>query len=191
LTALLLDVRGVRDAGPLSPQAVASLDKLERVADELIQQVHGLAIRLRPPALDDLGLEAALGLLVSEWSARVAVQVDLQTAGLESGRLPAEVETVLYRVIQEALTNVAKHARARVVSVVVSRQDGYATAAIEDDGRGFNVETAGTGRLGLVGMYERVALAGGVLNIESTEGVGTTVIARVPLAQGKGKNGND
>jgi PAS domain S-box-containing protein len=190
LTALLLDLQGVRDAGPLSPQAAAWLDKLERVADELIQQVHGLAVRLRPTALDDLGLEAALGLLVSEWSARVAVQVDLQTAGLESGRLPAEVETVLYRVIQEALTNVAKHAHARVVSVVVSRHEGYAIAVVEDDGKGFDPETAGAGRLGLIGMYERVALAGGVLTIESTAGVGTTVIARVPLAQGTGKDGH-
>jgi PAS domain S-box-containing protein len=190
LNALLLDVRGVRDAGPLSPRAAARLDKLERVADELIQQVHGLAIRLRPPALDDLGLEAAVGLLVSEWSARVGVQVDAQTVGLESGRLPLDIETVLYRVIQEALTNVAKHAQAQMVSVVVNRHDGHATAVIEDDGRGFNVETAGTGRLGLVGMYERVALAGGVLNIESTEGVGTTVIARVPVSYGKGNDGH-
>jgi signal transduction histidine kinase len=76
------------------------------------------------------------------------------------------------------------------VSVVVSRHDGYATAVVEDDGKGFNLETAGAGRLGLIGMYERVALAGGVLNIESSEGAGTTVIARVPLAQSKGNDGH-
>jgi PAS domain S-box-containing protein len=184
LTALLLGIRAVRDAGPLSSAALARLDDLQRLADELGRQIHDLAIRLRPTALDDLGLEAALGQLVGEWSARTGVAVDFQATGLESGRLRAELETILYRVVQEALTNVAKHARARQVSVVISRHDGSATAVVEDDGVGFDPEAVGEGRLGLIGMYERVALAGGELDIESTPGTGTTIIARVPLGDG-------
>ncbi len=102
-------------------------------------------------------------------------------ANLDSTRLPAEIETALYRIVQEALTNVVKHAGASRVSIVVAKRRGAVTAVIEDDGRGFG---AGGGReegLGLVGMKERVGLLDGRLAIESTEGSGTTVVAEVPL----------
>jgi PAS domain S-box-containing protein len=189
LTALLLGIRAVRDAGPLSPLALTRLDDLQRVAHELGRSARNLAVRLRPTVLDDLGLEPALGQLVGEWSAQTGLAIDFQTAGLESARLPAEVETVLYRVVQEALTNVAKHARAQQVSVVVSRHNGYVTAVVEDDGVGFDPKSAGSDRLGLIGMYERVALVGGELDIESTPGAGTTTIARVPVVDSNGRNG--
>jgi signal transduction histidine kinase len=185
LAGLSLAVRAVATAGPLPPAAADRLADVQRVADELGRQVHGMAVRLRPTALDDLGLEAALGQLVGEWSARAEVPVDFQTSGLGGGRLPPEVETVLYRVVQESLTNVARHARATTVSVVVSRYDGTATAVIEDDGVGFDPESAGRGRLGLVGMGERVALAGGELDVESAPGAGTTIIARIGLGGGR------
>jgi signal transduction histidine kinase len=182
LTVLTLAVRALRDSGPLPPAAVASLADVQRVADDLGREVHGLAVRLRPTALDDIGLHAALGQLVGEWSARTNVHVDLQISDLDSERLPPDVETALFRIVQEALTNVARHARAQHVSVVVQRHEGDAIAIVEDDGVGWNPDRGANGRLGLVGMRERVTLAGGRLDIESAPGEGTTVIARVPLA---------
>ena len=187
LAGLALAVKAVGAAGDLPPPAAARLAEVQRVADTLGREAHALAVRLRPTSLDDIGLSVALGQLVSEWSARSGVPVDLQATGLDAGRLPAEVETVLYRVVQESLTNAARHARATQVSVVVSRLDGGATVAVEDNGAGFDPEAAGRGRLGLVGMRERVALAGGTLDIESAPGAGTTVLAYLPVrAEGEG-----
>jgi signal transduction histidine kinase len=180
LTALTLAVRTARAAGPLPEAASERLVEVQRIAEELGKEVHELAIRLRPTALDDLGLNAALGQLLSDWSSRTRVEVDFQAEGLESGRLPSEVETAVYRVVQEALTNIARHAKAQHVSIVVERHDGHAITMVEDDGIGFKPELY-SARLGLVGMRERVTLVGGRLDIESSEGQGTTVIARIPL----------
>jgi signal transduction histidine kinase len=99
---------------------------------------------------------------------------------LREGRLPGEVETALYRIVQEALTNVVKHAGAQHVSVVLSSSDGTVKVVIEDDGRGFEAGGRGQG-LGLVGIQERLGLLDGRLAIESTQGAGTTIVAEVPL----------
>lgn len=123
LTALALGIRSIRDAGPLPDAANARLDHVQRLTDELARQVHELASRLRPTALDDLGLEAALRQHVANWSARTGIAADFQATGLGDERFPTEVETVLFRVVQEALTNVAKHAAARRVAVVLGRRD--------------------------------------------------------------------
>jgi PAS domain S-box-containing protein len=185
LTALSLGVRAVRDAGPLPPAALERLDEVQRVADELGRTTHDLAVRLRPTALDDVGLVAAVQHEVADWSARTGVEVRFQAVGLGSQRFPPEVETVLYRVVQEALTNVLRHANARLVSVVIERANGLAIAIIEDNGIGFDPDAAaGGGRLGLLGMRERVALLGGMLEVESSPGAGTTVIARLPSHAG-------
>jgi two-component system CheB/CheR fusion protein len=181
LAGLTLAVK-VAAASPLPAAVAGKLADVQRIADELGKQVHGLATRLRPTILDDAGLEAALGQLVDDWSARAGVTVDFQTSGLGAGQLPPEVETALYRVVQEALTNVARHAGASQASVVVSRHDGVATAVIEDNGAGFDPEAVGAGRLGLLGMRERVTLLGGELHVESAPGSGATVTARIPLA---------
>lgn len=187
LTALRLAVRAARDSAPLPPPTTERMADIERVTDELGRAVHDLAVRLRPTALDDLGLHLALAQHLADWSARTGVEVDYQPAGIEAVRLPADVETAVYRVVQEALTNVARHARARRVSVTVGRHDDHATAAVEDDGVGFDPDAAPkAGRLGLIGMRERVTLAGGALDVESSPGGGTTVIARFPLRGGGG-----
>jgi signal transduction histidine kinase len=136
--------------------------------------------------LDDLGLHAALRQLLGDWSRRYGIKVDLQAAGVTRERLPADVETVLYRVVQEAMTNVARHARAQHVSVVIERHGGQAIAVVEDHGVGFDPCANGHGRLGLVGMRERVTLAGGTFEVESEAGCGTTVIARLPLDEEAG-----
>jgi signal transduction histidine kinase len=130
-----------------------------------------------------------------EWSGRSGIEIDLYSTGLEGERLPAPIETVVYRVVQEALTNVLKHAAARRVSIVLRRSADQVLAIIEDDGRGFDAEgsagpASSDGRLGLLGMKERLALVGGTLTVESAPGAGTTVIARIPLSAGEGEANN-
>jgi PAS domain S-box-containing protein len=193
LTALTLGVRSVRDAGTLPPDAAERLEGVQRLVEELWRQVRELATRLRPTALDDLGLEAAARQLAADWSAHTGISIDFQAVGL-TDRFPSRVETALYRVIQEALTNTARHAGARRIALVIGRNAGHAMAVIEDDGIGFDPEalaqtpTPGRNpdarsRLGLAGMRERITLLGGTLEIESAPGQGTTIIARVPLAR--------
>ena len=174
LAGLAIAVRGIATA----PE---KLSDLRSIADELAAQVHSLAVQLRPVALDDLGLVPALRQLIDGWAQRVGVPVDFETATLAE-RLPPEVETVLYRVVQEALTNTYKHAEATTVSVITSSIDGIASAIVEDNGRGFDPTATPKDRIGLLGMRERVALAGGELVVESAPHRGTTVIARIPLA---------
>jgi PAS domain S-box-containing protein len=192
LTALGLGLKVVKDATPDPSEARDRLQELQALTGLMGREVHNLALALRPTALDDLGLQSALANYAEGWSERSGVEVDCQAIGLDGDRLPASVETALYRVVQEALTNVLKHAQARRVSLVLQRFPGHVSVVVEDDGRGFDVETvtapAGDGgRLGLLGMRERVALVGGTLTVESFPGQGTTVIARIPLPAGGGE----
>ena len=180
LAGLALAVKAVELAGDLPPGPADRLLDVQRIADTLGREVHGLAVRLRPTSLDDIGLEAALAQLVGEWAARTGVRADVHVAGLGPGRLPDEIATAVYRIVQEALTNVARHARATVASVVVRRAAGAVTALIEDNGVGFE-PAAATGRLGLLGMRERAALVGGDMEVESGPGAGTTVFVRIPV----------
>jgi signal transduction histidine kinase len=160
---------------------------------EFSRGVRHLALELRPPALDDLGLHAALSNYLEQWLERYGIKVDLHSNGLLNQRFPAYTETVLYRVIQEALNNVLKHAQAQHVSLVLEYRSGRVIAIIEDDGCGFNVDAALTApvaerRLGLTGMRERVESAGGTLGIESSPGVGTTLVVRIPVPLKKQDN---
>jgi signal transduction histidine kinase len=132
--------------------------------------------------LEDLGLQAALTIYVRNWSKHFGIRAQLHTGRSTYERLTSEVQTMIYRLAQEALNNVAKHARADVVDVVLERSAEYVSLIIEDYGVGFdpcNTETVGQG-LGLIGMRERAALVGADLQIESTPGRGTTVIVRAP-----------
>ena len=182
LSALTLAVKSVRDAEPLSQPALSRLDVVQRVADELGRTTHDLAVRLRPTALDDFGLKVALQALINDWSERTGVDAHFQSIGLETIRFSPEVETALYRVVQEALTNITKHADARLVSVVVERRRGDAIVVVEDDGVGFDPDqVASTGRLGLLGMQERMTLVGGNLQIEAAPAAGTLIRVRVPI----------
>lgn len=186
LAALMLGLKtlGVESYGRRS--ALDTLRQLEVMTDELSREVHTLAWSLRPPALDDLGLETALCNYVEEWAERSRVPVDFHSAGFGGGRLPLTHEAALYRIAQEALTNVAKHSGADRVSFILERRDGHVLVVIEDNGAGFDVETvmlpAGKGRrLGLLGMRERAALLGGTINVESAPGAGTTLFVRIPF----------
>ncbi len=186
LVALGLGLKALEDTTPDPSPTRPHLARLRDLTDLISRECHQLAVILRPTALDDLGLQTALANDIERWSERSAVEVDFHASGLDDERLPAPVETALYRVVQEALTNVFKHASARRVSVILQRSQGSVSAIVEDDGAGFATESvmasAGDGgHLGLLGMRERVALVGGTLTIESVPGRGTTVFARVPL----------
>jgi signal transduction histidine kinase len=143
-------------------------------------------VELRPSALDDIGLRAAVQNYLDEWAARAGVEVDYHASGLDAGRLPKDIETTAYRVIQESLTNVLKHAQARRVNVILRSSGSRLHIAVEDDGRGFDADgvmsaPGATGRLGLLGMGERVAQLGGTLVLDSTPGRGAAVVVRIPL----------
>ena len=178
LTSILLGLKGVEEA-----KDAAELSEAARTLRQLVvatlQDVRRLAVELRPKALDDFGLVAALERLVQTFAEQTGLQVHLESR-LDMNRLPEEIETTLYRLIQEALTNVVKHAHATTVSIVLVRRNGSVTAIVEDDGRGFDVAEVREDGLGLVGMRERAALVGGRLTIEASEGAGTTIAVEVP-----------
>ncbi len=179
LTSMLLGLAGV-EAAATPAEAEQAVAGLRRLVLSTLQDVRRLAVELRPTALDDFGLLPALKRLaqtVSEGS-RLDVQVE---ARLGAERLPAEAETAVYRIVQEALTNVVKHADARHVSVLLTRKNESVSVMIEDDGRGFDQDRAPGGGLGLLGMQERVALLDGSLSVDSAPGSGTTLVLEVPL----------
>lgn len=183
VTALRMNIE-LLSGSPSKEQALHT----QQLADELDRSIDFLAWELRPAALDGLGLSAALKTLVVEWSARFDVVAEYHELGVntlvDAGRLGREIESNIYRVVQEALHNVHKHARATQVAVRVERRQDQLLITVEDDGCGFATDRpAGQGptQLGLIGMRERAALTGGEFRIESTPGQGTTAILRVPL----------
>jgi PAS domain S-box-containing protein len=190
LTAIRLKLSALRDACGASEELCAQVEAVQELAERVDSEVDFLAWELRPSALDDLGLAAALTNFVCEWSKHYSVPAEIQVAGFGTGglRLPPQTETCLYRITQEALNNVSKYAQAARVAVVLERRDGHAVLVVEDDGVGFDPDAkmAEATSLGLVGMRERATLAGGSLEIESAPGGGTTVYARVPVAPPEG-----
>jgi signal transduction histidine kinase len=184
LTGLLLGLRAAEGEAE-APEMAERLRYLERLASDTARDVQSMAVELRPPALDTLGLAAAVQNHLEEWSTRHGFEHDFHARGFESVRLPAEVETTLYRVLQEALTNVVKHAGATRLGLILEQRDGSVQAIVEDNGRGFSVEEVlerkgKSQRLGVLGMRERVALMGGSMKIESAAGIGTTIYVRIP-----------
>jgi signal transduction histidine kinase len=179
LTSILLGLKTVEEADDLGRvrEAVASLRELTLAT---LQDVRRLAVELRPKALDDFGLVPALERLTDTFAEQTGLAVDFQPL-LAEDRLPGEVETALYRIVQEALTNIVKHAHAHNVSIVLARKQRSVSAVVEDDGAGFDVSRTRDGGLGLVGMRERVELIGGRLTVETRPGAGTTLVAEVPL----------
>jgi PAS domain S-box-containing protein len=187
LTGLMLGLKALENDCQSLPHASERLQKLQDLTDSIMQEIHHLAWELRPAALDDLGLSTVLRRYTEEWSQRSGVAVDFHSSGLDEQRAPSHVETTLYRVVQEALTNVLKHAQADRVSVLLERRRNHVLAIIEDDGKGFDAEAMMSASdaeqtLGLLGMKERVSLVGGTLDVESTPGAGTTVFVKIPVS---------
>jgi signal transduction histidine kinase len=164
----------------------ARLKQLHALAARMTAGARYIALELRPPELDDVGLESAIETYAAEWSARYGVAAEVAVTGLRGRRIPSHVASALYRIAQEALTNVAKHAHASQVSVVVDQPEGEVRLIVEDDGRGFDLEQTRerarrARRLGLAGMQERASLVGGRLTVESSPGSGTTLYVRLPI----------
>jgi signal transduction histidine kinase len=186
LTALMLGLKSIQ---PGDAHMAETLKQLQGVTETVGREVHDMALRLRPTALDDLGLLRTLSNYIDEWSQRARIEVDFHSSGWDGHRLPPHIETTIYRIVQEALTNVVKHANATRVSLILDRRADQAVVIIEDNGTGFDSSGANkpgaSKRLGLIGMKERAALVAGELSIESTPEGGTTLFVRIPLPPGK------
>jgi len=184
LTALAIGLKMLGDhpAGTDFGEPVA---RLRHEVERLDNEIDRLSYELRPPALDELGLEEALRSYANEWGSDTNVAVEVHTHGLHTGRLPPVVETTAYRVAQEALTNVRKHAGASRVGVILERRLDELRLVVEDDGRGFDPAAAAPDagrRWGIRSMAERAALVAGRLEIESSPGGGTTVYMVLPVS---------
>jgi signal transduction histidine kinase len=168
-----------RETGGASGVA-ARVAELKQTTDAVIDSLHRLASALRPPSLDLLGLDAALRHYLGTIASKSSLEVRYKARGLEGGRLPPAVETALYRIVQEAVTNVVRHASATHVDVLAERRDGRVLVVVEDDGVGFAPgRVAGAERLGLLGMRERAEALQGTLTVESAPGAGTTIAVEV------------
>jgi signal transduction histidine kinase len=176
LTSVLLGLKTVENAEDKG----AALAGLRELVVATLQDVRRLAVELRPKALDDFGLVAALERLVETFTEATGIAVDFESR-LGEQRLPSEVETTLYRIVQESMTNIAKHAGAQRVSILLVQRRGTVTALVEDDGHGFDPEDEARGGIGLAGIRERLALLDGRLTIESARDTGTSLVAEVPL----------
>jgi len=178
LTSILLGLKSLERVLDTDEEREA-LTSVRDLVVSTLQDVRRLAVELRPSALDDFGLAPAVERLVDAHRAEGSAVIDLELQ-LGDDRLPPDVETTMYRIVQEALTNIAKHAGAARVSILLTRKEQAAVVVVEDDGGGFDPDAATAG-LGLAGMRERVALVGGRLRVETRRGQGTTIAAEVPL----------
>lgn len=180
LTSLLVGLENLKhsqDQNTVSER----VDKLRSGISTTLDEVRMISWRLRPSALDDLGLVSALEYYIDDYRQRYQIEVDLVTTGLEE-RLPAEMETAIYRMVQEGLTNIARYANTDHASVIINRRADLIRIVIEDKGAGFDpVVIQQTSSLGLHGIRERASLFGGKLTIETQAGEGTTLYIDIPL----------
>jgi PAS domain S-box-containing protein len=190
LTSLRLKIDAVR-ATPDLPTIETALQDIESVLGQIDRDIDFLSWELRPAALDDLGLGAVLENYVREWSRHASVAARFHVEGSPPEHVAPEIEATLYRIAQEALNNVAKHARARSVGVVLEWRGRTVSLVVEDDGVGFEPSEASSKMIGLLSMRERATVVGGTLDIEPTAGGGTTVLARVPLSLTEGPSYDD
>jgi signal transduction histidine kinase len=184
LTSLILDL-GMLEKEADQPTSVrAHVRKLKELTNDTLEDLHRLAMNLRPASLDHLGLVATLEQLANSFKDRIEILLKFKAVGIsEDDRLPPDIEIALYRIAQEALTNVARHSRASRADLLLERHDDLILLVIEDNGTGFDAEFLKTSnRLGLLGIQERAETLGGKLRIESTPGQGTTLVVEVPYA---------
>jgi signal transduction histidine kinase len=193
LTSIKLALAVLSRESGCSPEMCERIAAVTRVTEQVMEDLHRLAVGLRPPSLDRFGLVPALEQLVASFRKQTGLQVELLVHGFGEERLPGSLETALYRVIQEALTNVLRHAHASRVAVALHQRGDAVVAMVEDDGVGFDPdEAARRGRLGLLGVRERAEMLGGSLAIESKPGKGTIMLVQAPVGAKfeAGLNGN-
>jgi PAS domain S-box-containing protein len=185
LAALRLGIALLKPKADDVGRLQAQVDRLQKIFDQLDANIDFFAWELRPAALDELGLDIALQSFVREWSKQFGVETEYQGLDQDGERLPLEVETNLYRIVQEALQNVYKHAEADRVRLLLERHDGVVLLIIEDNGKGYDVEAEESAEIpkgmGMINMRERAALFAGSFEVESTPGAGTTVFVRIPV----------
>lgn len=186
LTAFSLGLAEARHLIEQGQPVDTRLSALEGLAHLMTRDARYLALELRPPELDDMGLVSALQTYLDEWSSRYNVTADFAFTGDSNNAIPDTVGTAIYRIAQEALTNVAKHAEADSVSVILELLEQEVRLIVEDNGTGFEAEATfararAERRLGLGGMSERAALVDGTVTVESTPGAGTTIFVRLPM----------
>ncbi len=196
LTSLLISL-AVLEESITTSEARNRIADTRTLAHQTLRAIRNLSIDLRPSALDDLGLLPALRWYIKEYQQKCSIEVEFQATSFKE-RLPAEIETALYRIVQESLTNTARHANARKVCITLKEEVDEVYATISDDGCGFDIQAlqktsvqergsglesgSGLGRgLGLIGMQERAVLLDGSLEITSHPGQGTTVEVRIPI----------
>jgi signal transduction histidine kinase len=163
----------------------SSLEDARVIAENTLQSVRDLSQLLHPSVLDDFGLPETLTAYLRSFSKRTGIQTEFQPHGM-TARLPTDTEVCIYRIVQEALTNVARHSGARRVRVTLDRIDDGVTLLVEDDGRGIELpkgSSPGTAGLGLVGMRERAQAVGGSFALRSQPGQGTTIQVSIPGAR--------
>ena len=186
LTALNFGLKSLHDAAPKKLQD--AVRPLQDLASQTARDLHRVALELRPSSLDDLGLVKAIRNLAATWSAQCGIEVDVESSQYAPAGISTEIEMAVYRIIQEALNNVAKHSRAKRVTIILHRAAGHIQTIIEDDGRGFDTTKPRraadhSGGLGLSGIRERLSVLGGSLDIDSAPQQGVTLIARIPIPE--------
>jgi signal transduction histidine kinase len=184
LTALRIELGNLDEPGKFSDEASRQrIIETKALAEQALRTVRDLAMGLRPAMLDELGLIPALEWQGREHSRRTGIPVSLEVEG-ELAQLPEEYRTCVYRVVQEALTNIAKHASARRILIGVRAGNDVLSISVKDDGKGFEPRGPYRGGMGLLGMAERVKKLGGELEVISQAGQGTSILAQMPLAKG-------
>jgi signal transduction histidine kinase len=186
LTAVMLEIKSIE--GAVDEEMRPRFRLLRLLLEQMGRTLHHVAWELRPASIDELGLSSALTTYISEWGEQSGIATDFHCDDSQADGLSDEVSTVIYRVVQEALTNIVKHARAATsVSVVIKRVNAQLRVMVEDNGCGFDAAslsesgaTRGSG-LGLAGMRERLTLIGAEFEVESSVGSGTTILARIPI----------
>ena len=186
LTSLLISL-AILEESITSPEARDRIAETRQLAHQTLRAIRSISIDLRPSALDDLGLLPALRWYIKEYQQKFAIEIDFQATGIKE-RFTSEIETAFYRIVQEALTNIARHTNAQKVYIILKEQNSTIDATITDNGQGFDVNklikkpTSGQERgWGLVGMLERAQLLDGNLHIKSQLGKGTTIHIHIPV----------
>jgi PAS domain S-box-containing protein len=191
LTALMFGLRQVEQEAYHPENILPRLAELKQMTDQVLEELHRLAMGLRPTSLDYLGLGDALGQLVKGIGEHYNISVHFKTTNFtKEQRLPDIVETNVYRIVQEALTNAVRHANPKSIDVILEQRDDKLIVIIEDDGVSFDTaHVPKQGRLGLVGMQERAQMLSGTLQVESIKGHGTMIVLEIPYADSNTNSG--
>ena len=181
LAALMVQIGLLSRETGNNPALESHISDLKHITDEIQDNLHKLAVNLRPASLDHLGLVSALQQYINDFNRQYTIKVDFEAVGIRDRRLRGDVETAVFRIVQESLTNIVLHAQASQVDILVNLSDHHLVTVIEDNGIGFSPTSPDLDtHLGLFGMRERVEMLGGKFTLESAPGKGTTVKIEVP-----------